>query len=625
MSWENELYSVYETQCGREFDGEEGLQKISHSTANAQIQITLDENGEFNGAKTLSKEEGKNTPILVTEDSANRTSGDAAMPFADNLQYIAADYPKYTDGKGSDNSEKFSLYIKQLKKWSESEYTHPAVNALYNYISKGNVIADLVRCGVLSIDETTGKLDDSKIATIEQKKCFVRFLINGIDNPETWKNDALSEKFIGYYNTTLGEPVLCYALGKVLPPAEKHPSKIRNSGDKAKIISTNDMQNFTYRGRFSDDKEAFSVSYEFSQKMHSALKWLIARQGIHFDSLTSIIWSSTMDNIPDVYCKGIPDQDEEYDESEDPFGNSESDIDVQKEYSDLLKKRIFGDKSEMSFKSKVMIMCLDSATTGRLSVSLYDELEGSQFYENLLKWHEDIKAFRGYGKYRKLNSFSAYEITNYAYGTENSKGFIECKADFRRDLILRLLPCITQGRRLPMDIVRAICKKVSNPLAYDEKYKNHRKVLETACGLIRKNNIDRKEGVISMSYDPNETDRSYLYGCLLAVADIAERSTYEKSESDRVTNARRYWSAFAQRPWTTWKIIEGKLRPYLDKSNEYGRRTGLRYEKMLNEIMDKFSIKEFEDDSALNPNYLLGYHHFSAEIYKPSTKKTEEE
>lgn len=128
-----------------------------------------------------------------------------------------------------------------------------------------------------------------------------------------------------------------------------------------------------------------------------------------------------------------------------------------------------------------------------------------------------------------------------------------------------------------------------------------------------------------MSYDPNETNRSYLYGCLLAVADAAERSTYEKSESDRVTNARRYWSAFAQRPWTTWKIIEGKLRPYLDKSNEYGRRTGLRYEKMLNEIMDKFSIKEFEDDSALSPNYLLGYHHFSAEIYKPSTKKTEEE
>ena len=625
MSWENELYSVYETQCGKEFDGEEVLPKISHSTANAQIQITLDKNGNFTTARKLSKEEGKNTPIQVTEDSASRTSGDAAMPFADNLQYIAADYPKFVEGKGSDNSEKFSLYIEQLKKWNESEYIHHAVNALYNYITKGTVIADLVRCGVLLVDETTGKLDDSKIATIEQKKCFVRFRIDGIDEPETWKNDTLSEKFIAYYNETLGEPVLCYALGKVLPPAEKHPLKIRNSGDKAKLISTNDTQNFTYRGRFSNDKEAFSVSYEFSQKMHSALKWLIARQGIHFYSLTAVVWSSTMDNVPDMCCKGIPEQDDEYDESEDPFGSSEQEINVSKEYSNQLRKRIFGNKSVISFNSKVMIMCLDAATTGRLSVSLYDELEGSRFYDNLLKWHEDTAALRGYGKYGKINSFSVYEITNYAYGTETSKGFIDCKAELRKDLILRLLPCITQGRPLPADIVRAICKKSSNPLAYDEKTKNHRKVLETACGLIRKFNIDRKEGVTAMAYDPNETDRSYLYGCLLAVADAAERNTYEKGETDRVTNARRYWSAFAQRPWTTWKIIEGKLRPYFDKTNEYGRNTGIRFEKKLNEIMNKFSVGEFENDGALSPNYLLGYHHYSAEIYKSRKDNNEEE
>lgn len=624
MSWENELYSVYETQCGKDFDGEEGLPKISHSTANAQIQITLDKNGNFTEARKLSKEEGKNTPIQVTEDSANRTSGDSAMPFADKLQYIAADYPKFVDGKGSDNSKKYSLYFDQLKSWSESEYAHPAVNALYNYISKGNVIDDLVRCGVLSVNEA-GKLDDQKIASIDQKDCFVRFRIDGIDEPETWKNNALSEKFIEYYNCTLGEPVLCYALGKVLPPAAKHPSKIRNSGDKAKLISTNDMQNFTYRGRFSNDKEAFSVSYEFSQKMHSALKWLVARQGIHFDSLTAVVWSSTMEPLPDICCKGIPDdKNDEYDESDDPFGSSEPEINVTREYSDLLRKRIFGDKSEISFNSKVMIMCLDAATTGRLSVSLYDELAGSRFYDSLLKWHEDTAAQRGYGKYGKINSFSVYEITNCAYGTESQTGLIDCKAELRKDLILRLLPCITQGQKLPADIVRAICKKASNPLAYDEKYNNHRKVLETACGLIRKFNIDRKEGVTTMAYDPNETDRSYLYGCLLAVADAAERSAYDKGDDSRVTNARRYWSAFAQRPWTTWKNIEGKLRPYLDKTNQFGRRTGLRYEKMLNEIMGKFSVGEFENDSALSPNYLLGYHHYSAEIYK-SRKDNEEE
>ena len=130
-----------------------------------------------------------------------------------------------------------------------------------------------------------------------------------------------------------------------------------------------------------------------------------------------------------------------------------------------------------------------------------------------------------------------------------------------------------------------------------------------------------------MAYDPNETDRSYLYGCLLAVADAAESAAYDEDDrGKRVTNARRLWNMFSQRPWTTWKNIEGKLRPYLDKTNQYGRRTGLRYERMLNEIMNKFSKGDFEKNEALSPNYLLGYHHYTALLYTAKTdKKTEEE
>ena len=31
----------------------------------------------------------------------------------------------------------------------------------------------------------------------------------------------------------------------------------------------------------------------------------------------AIVWSSTMDNVPDIYCKGIPEQDDEYEDDED--------------------------------------------------------------------------------------------------------------------------------------------------------------------------------------------------------------------------------------------------------------------------------------------------------------------
>jgi len=160
-------------------------------------------------------------------------------------------------------------------------------------------------------------------------------------------------------------------------------------------------------------------------------------------------------------------------------------------------------------------------------------------------------------------------------------------------------------------------RKASNPVAYSNGY-NHREVLEVACGMIRKYNIDRKKGIIAMAYDPKENDRSYLYGCLLAIADAAEAASYDDADKGkRVTNARRYWSMFTNRPSTTWVKIEEQLRIYFVKLGA----KSIRYEKMLNDVMSRFNLEDYTDNSALSSSYLLGYHHFSAEIYK---KKEEE-
>ncbi len=609
MSWTSELYQVYETQCGREFDDGILLMPVSHSTANAQIEVTLNKDGTFSRARALSKEEGKNTVIPVTEDSANRTSGVSPMPLADKLIYLAGDYSEYAEVKKADNTEYYQSYIKQLGRWHESKYTHPAVNAVYLYLAEKKLMRDLLESHVLLLDEETGRLlEKYKIGGIEQKDAFVRFRINGIEEPQTWKNLSLYNAFIAWNSSQAGSSELCYATGKVLPTASKHPSKIRNSGDKAKLISANDENGFTYRGRFVNSSEALAVSYDFSQKMHNALKWLIQRQAISFDSLTIVVWASMLEPIPDI-CKPA------FDEGDDEiFSDNEPAVpDTRKLYRDILRNRIFGERKEMSVNAKVMLMGVDSATTGRLSIVLYTELERSRFMENLFKWHEETSAIRYNSKQNcnYINSFSVYDILNCAFGTENSNGWLECKKELLRDNILRLFPCITEARPLPIDIMKALYHKASNPLAY-EYSNNYRKVLETACGMIRKHYIDRKEGITTMAYDPEITDRSYLYGCLLAVADAAERNSYEKEDKNsRVTNARRYWSAFSSRPCSTWKIIENRLRPYMDK---LGNRS-VKYEKMLNEIMAKFSMNDFIDDSVLSPAYLLGYHHYTNKIY----------
>jgi len=619
VSWTNELYQVYEKQCGRDTHDSTVLLPVSHSTANAQIEVTLRADGTFVGAVQLTKEEGLNTIIPVTEDSGGRTSGICAMPLADKLIYLCGDYNKYVN---KNNEAYFESYIDQLTRWKDSTHSHPSVRAIHAYLSEKTLMQDLIDCHVLQVNAETGMLEEKvNIANIAQQDAFVRFRVHG-DTPETWLDTSLYDSFIAWNGEEMAETELCYATGEQKAVTYKHPSKIRNTGDKAKLISSNDESGFTYRGRFADKTEAISVSYDFSQKMHNALRWLIQRQGIPFDTLTLVVWTSALEEEPDLLGAGYDSDDDEY------FGETEAEYDSETKYHDFLRRRIFGTEN-FDITSKVMLMGVDAATTGRLSISIYEELAHSQLLEQLMKWHTETAVMRFNSKQRvnRINSFAVKEIIGCAYGMENGKGYLETKPEIMKENVLRLLPCITQGRAIPADLVQNLVKKASNPLAYnykkgDKHPDNHRIVIEAACGMIRKQNIDRKRGVQTMAYDPNETDRSYLFGCLLAIADAAEYASYsDEDKASRTTNAKRYWSMFAKRPFTTWAIIETQVRVYMLKLDKKLRDY---FEGEFNSVMAKFNLDEFSDNSALTSAYLLGYHHYKAKNYT-SHKKTEEE
>jgi len=629
LSYHEELYEVYENNYGREFPGESSvLMPVSHSTAQAQIEIILKDNGSLVNASVVSKDDAT-TIIPVTEDSGARSSGICPMPFADKLIYIAGDFNQYGFGKYAENSEYYTQYMDGLKKWKDSQYSHPALKAVWLYLEKSTVISDLIRIGILTADENSGKLKEKvKISDIFQEDSFVRFRVNYSDNinheNRTWLDESLYESFINYNKTLLKDIQLCYASGTIQPVTYKHPSKIRNIGDKAKLISSNDESGFSYRGRFDNKEQAVSVGYEYSQKIHNALRWLISKQGGAVGSMNVIIWASAMQDIPnEILTLKKSDHDVFFSE----FFCDENELpDTEPRHREMLDKLIFGYSNSYIPNSKIMLMGVDAATTGRLSVSMYSEFESSLFYANIKQWHADTSCFRFNYTHKKslINSFSLYEIADCAFGTEQD-GKLICREEVRRDNILRLIPCVTEGRNLPSDIVLSLVRKASNPLSYEKRY-NHRTVLEAACGMIKKYNLQQKKinllrgGITTMAYDPNETNRSYLYGCLLAVADKAESSTYDEKDRDtRQTNARRYWSSFALRPCLTWKNIYEKLRPYLDRS-DYRKY----YEGLITEIKAKMNMKDFADNSPLEPSYLIGYHHFMDYMYTKNNKNHEE-
>ena len=626
MSWTKELYQVYENNCGKE-DEKIMLLPVFHSTANAQIEVTISEDGKFVTAVRMEDKKESVTIIPVTEASGSRSSGVAPHPFADKLIYIAGDYSKYVTGKRSDNSKFYQAYMEQLKEWKESRHGHPAVIAVYEYLRKGELLQNLLENHVLTLNETTGKLKEKeKILGIAQEDAFVRFRIQYADffaESNTWKDLSLYESFIMYSQENSEDVQLCYATGTEQPCTYKHPSKIRNAGDKAKLISSNDESGFTYRGRFDSKEQAVSVSYDFSQKMHNALKWLIEKQGVSVDSMTFLAWASNLQTLPEVL--GNPEDEQAAVEADvwgDDWGEEEEEnemkeaslvSDTMPSYRNRLKKAVWGqykdhqlDWSEKE-NLKVMIMVLDAATTGRLSMNMYAELPASAFYANVEKWHYDTAWLRFNGRHRKneLGSFSLYEIADCAYGTEQGD-FIKCKQEIRKDIIMKLIPCVTEGRKVPVDIVENLFHKACRPTSYKNSY-NWRKVREAACGLIRKKIIEekrREQGDYEVALDDTCRQRDYLYGRLLAIAEVAEASVYEKDEG-RVTNACRYFEAFSNKPYQTWGVIYNRLVPYLNKMGAGQRRF---YEKKIGEVMELFDRNAFEDNSKLKPVFLLAYH-----------------
>ena len=122
-----------------------------------------------------------------------------------------------------------------------------------------------------------------------------------------------------------------------------------------------------------------------------------------------------------------------------------------------------------------------------------------------------------------------------------------------------------------------------------------------------------------MTLDTEDKNRSYLFGRLLAVAELAERETYDKYEG-REPNAIRMQAVFSRRPMYAWRIIRESLNPYLTRLPLKCRND---FKNKIDEIMEGFRA---EDIAVLNQPlqdvYLLGYsHQRTAILNRPKTEK----
>jgi CRISPR-associated protein, csd1 family len=650
MSWMQKLYRTYESILEQGVtDDAEPLTPVGHTIQNAHIVIVIDGQGNFQTARVMPPK----TAILLpaTESSENRTSGEAPHPLADKIQYIAKDYADY----GGEKKAYFDGYLKQLKAWCESPFAHPKVQAVLHYVAKGRVVADLVEAGIFLLD-SEGKVlnkweaegDAPPIFSVLPKtKGEIEFgsalvcwqmEIAGNVHSQTWTDKTIQQSWADYAALEKAEKGFCLVQGKEAVISTMHPAKLRHTGDKAKLISSNDTAGYTFRGRFATAEEAASVSADVSAKAHSALRWLISRQGIRNGDQVTVSWAISGKPVPspmkdisseldwadmdnwDISAVENPDEIAAQRLSENTEPSPDWSVNIGRAAAQIIKKKLHGYQAELKDHEQISLIMLDSATPGRMALTYYQEFLPANYFANLDAWIDDFAWYQRYSievqngkKTDKRTQWrfvppSPYSIAEAVYGKSLSD-------TLKKQLYARLLPVIAGGTSVPIpeDLVRQSFQAACNPNGC-ENWEWQRNI-GVACALYkgwraRHHDLSQRR-TYPMSLDTQNRSRDYLYGRLLAVAENTESYALYLAGEKRATTAERYMQRFAEHPFATWRNIELALKPYQERLRNNGKDTGA---QAIGEIMELFATDDFTCDDKLSGEFLLGYHCQKMEI-----------
>lgn len=627
MSWLSRLYETYDNIESREYHNDQNLLwPISHFVKNAHLEVVINNQGKFLKDRTKILH-GQDSPTLIpaTEASAGRSGKKIAPhPLCEEIGYSTIDRPEA-------DQDKVFAYIKQLKDWATSNWSHPKVKAILNYLEKETLWKDLNNEIDFPIKIKKIKGGSEKILA---EKTFIRWRIEeqGKANSSTWKDEELIQNWIGFDREKNSKVGFCYIQGKNIRRASNHPRFLRWPGDGAKLVSSNDHSGFTFRGRFTDSKltidkkgvQAVNIGFDVTQKAHNALRWLISRQGFRNGDQVYVSWAvsgkKTPEPLKSAWESFSADFDLQEETEQEPEQSLDHSIDSGQSFASQLKKYMAGYHAELKPNEQIIVMGLDSATPGRMGIIYYRKLLASEFLERLETWHNqfawpqrftiEVPDPEGSKKPSKktiwpISSPAPRSIAEAAYGN-----ILKSNDTLKKNVIERILPCVVDGRHFPYDLVLSTVQRACNRNNC-EKWEWQRN-LGVACALYKgfflRHPQEKKRRQYNMALEEERVTRDYLYGRLLAVAEKIEETALYVGGENRPTTAARLMQRFADRPFSTWRNIELSLQPYIHRLQ--GNRAGflVNRKKELDKILEAFDHDDFTSEKPLSGEFLLGYH-----------------
>ena len=582
------------------------------------IELLLSKESDLLEARVLP--EGETIQFPVTEDSVARSSGVAPHPLVDSASYVI-----------QDGEKRSAAYMEQMENWLAYD-ANDYVKIIRDFLKKPGML-DAIKEKIKDSEEDEEKKSKKIAASIDFEKVFFTFAIEnyeGMKNVSVSENAALQGRYKAYVeylnaNDPEKEKITCNLSGKEDYLCIKHQPLMGT----ARLVSQITANDENYRGRFTTADQSIKIGMETSQKIHLMAKYLLSGQGTRRwlgEQANMVSWfSDDLSNAAEfnptksaevassVKSRLLALKQEKTDAS---MIADEMTEDIVKSFTN--GKRMFSDDATY------YIAIFDKISNGRVAAKYFRSLSASRLKENLVAWQEKYHWW-GFSNENRDKEFtpSPRRMVLAAYGVERD-GMLEiAKNDFLKNQYQNIVTALVEGRAVPRNFEKALALNIRHRQNYDKTWME---VLFCALAVLKD-----KGGIKDPMLNRENTDRSYLFGRLLASFEYLEKSTFGEKDG-RSTNAEKMWTSYTNHPATMMLRLRNLMKPYerkLERSDKPLKRAAFfnatrEIREATNLLHESYDMDSVEVNRPLDYGFIFGYEAQRQAFYSGKNKDAKE-
>ena len=582
------------------------------------IELLLSKESDLLEARVLP--EGETVQFPVTEDSVARSSGVAPHPLVDSASYVI-----------QDGEKRSAAYMEQMENWLAYD-ANDYVKIIRDFLKKPGML-DTVKKRLKDSEEGEEEKAKKSAASIDFEKVFFTFAIEnyeGMKNVSVSENAALQGRYKAYVeylnaNDPEKEKITCNLSGKEDYLCIKHQPLMGT----ARLVSQITANDENYRGRFTTADQSIKIGMETSQKIHLMAKYLLSGQGTRRwlgEQANMVSWfSDDLSNAAEfnptksaevassVKSRLLALKQEKTDAS---MIADEMTEDIVKSFTN--GKRMFSDDATY------YIAIFDKISNGRVAAKYFRSLSASRLKENLVAWQEKYHWW-GFSNENRDKEFtpSPRRMVLAAYGVERD-GMLEiAKNDFLKNQYQNIVTALVEGRAVPRNFEKALALNIRHRQNYDKTWME---VLFCALAVLKD-----KGGIKDPMLNRENTDRSYLFGRLLASFEYLEESTFGEKD-ERSTNAEKMWTSYTNHPATMMLRLRNLMKPYerkLERSDKPLKRAAFfnatrEIREATNLLHESYDMDSVEVNRPLDYGFIFGYEAQRQAFYSGKNKDAKE-